>query len=100
MTDTHEPRQAAKAYDCTAAHACVDPEPRKVDTSDPGKAALVAFAAAWLFCRTSEMNAENAQRIAVGASTAYGDSAFSVVQIEAVKMADTGEVPEWVSYEK
>jgi len=67
----------------------------KIDTSDPGKAALVAFAAAWLFCRTSEMNAENAQRAACGLSIAYGDASFTAAQMEAIVMADTGELPEW-----
>ena len=66
-----------------------------IDTSDPGKASIVAFAAAWLFSRTSEMNAENAQRQAIGASMAYGDSAFNAAQMEALAMADTGTVPTW-----
>jgi len=69
----------------------------KIDASDPGCAALVMFAAAWLHSRTSEMNAENAERQANGYASAYGDAAFTSAQREAVTLAQTGTLPEWVS---
>lgn len=68
----------------------------RIDTSDPGKAALVAFAAAWLFCRTSEMNAENSQRSAFGGVMAYNDVAFASAQQESIVLATSGELPAWV----
>ena len=68
-----------------------------IDASDPGKAALVMFAAAWLHSRTSEMNAENAERQSKFNAMAYPEAAFTQAQREAVTLAQTGELPEWVT---
>jgi hypothetical protein len=64
-----------------------------IDTSDPGKAALVGFAAAWLYSRTSGMNAENRRCMYLRMAVTYGDEAFAAAQFEALKMANTGETP-------
>lgn len=48
-----------------------------IDTSDPGKAAIVVFAAAVLFARTSMMNAANAGRQNYGSALAYGDESYA-----------------------
>lgn len=69
----------------------------KIHAGDPGEAAQLSFAAAWLFCRTSELNAVNMQRAAIGASMAFDDNAFTDVQREALQMAETGEIPEWAN---
>ena len=50
-----------------------------VDTSDPGKAARVAWAAAVLFGEISGMNAENDQRKACGHSMAYTEHSYQAV---------------------
>ena len=68
---------------------------KKVDTSDPGKAALVAFSAAWLFSRTSEMNAENGERARHANAVAYRDADYAEAQQEALVLATTGEIPKW-----
>ena len=67
----------------------------KIDTSDPGLSARAALAAAWLFCRTSEMNAENAERLRGGNAVAYRDSDYAEAQQEALLLATAGDIPEW-----
>ena len=71
-------------------------EAMKIQANDPGQAARLAFAAAWLFSRTSEMNAENDGRSADGAHLAYDGAAFTAIQREAVEIAETGGMPLWL----
>lgn len=55
-----------------------------VDTSDPGKAARVVWAAAVLFAKVSGMNAENAGRKSNGYAMAYDDLSYAGVVEEAL----------------
>ncbi len=61
--------------------------PDKIDTSDPGKAAAVYFAAAWLFAQVSKMNAANKERDLNNYGPAYGDEAYAGAVEDAEMMA-------------
>ena len=58
----------------------------RIDASDPGKAAMANFAAAWLFAQVSLMNAENMQRHACGNSMAYGEQSYVDAMVDAEHM--------------
>lgn len=61
----------------------------KLDVSTPGAAARVNFAAAWLFCETSMMNAANAQFVRTGMEEpAYGSDSYVAAQESARAIAE------------
>lgn len=62
-----------------------------LDSSDPGLAARVNFAAAWLFAETSMMNAS---------SMGYNDAAYVQAMKDAVMLAQTGALPPWAVTER
>lgn len=62
----------------------------QVDTSDPGLAARVAWAAAVLYARVSGYNAENQVRERSGSQLAYWSDSYEVAIEEAHKIA-TGQ---------
>ena len=71
-----------------------------LDSSDPGLAARVNFAAAWLFAETSMMNAENTQRRQHDYSMAYSDAAYAQAMKDAMMLAQTGALPPWAVAER
>lgn len=60
--------------------------PKLPDTSDPGKAAAVFYAGAWLFAQVAMMQAMNTERERSGYALAYGEESFAAAIEDAESM--------------